>query len=92
MATSGVSFSFNKYLLSVWHIPDATLRSEGSVMNMTQFMFSWSLDSGREMSAVRPVGLGAVRMQRAPNSVLEGTRRVPRGSNGQVAIGRLSRN
>lgn len=56
MATSGVSFSFNKYLLSVYHIPGAMLRSEGSVMNMTQFMFSWSLDSGREMSAVGPTG------------------------------------
>lgn len=56
MATSGVSFSFNKYLLSVYHIPGAMLRSDGSVMNMTQFMFSWSLDSGREMSAVGPTG------------------------------------
>lgn len=66
-------------------------KSGDSVINITQFMCSWILDSGGEMSTVGPIGSGAMSVKRSLNSVLEGQRRVIHGGNGQVATGRLGR-
>lgn len=85
------SFSFNKYLLTACHTLGTMQESGDSVMNITQFMCSWILDSGEEMSAVEPIGLGAMSVKRSLNSVLEGQRRVIHGGKGQVATGRLGR-
>lgn len=50
MAMSGISLSFNKYLLSVCHVPGTIVGVRDSVI------FSWSLDSGGETSEVGRIG------------------------------------